>query len=244
VTAVRIVHSESQVSAVFLDFDGTITVRDSTDAILETYASADWLTIEEAWRAGKIGSRECLARQMALVTATPSEIESLLDEIEIDAGFVALLEICDAHSVPVYIVSDGFEYCIRRILMRPSLDLSAYLRSVRIRSNQLTPRAGCWDVSFTSSRQSCAHGCATCKPAAMRRLNGAGGLRIFVGDGLSDRYAAAYADVVFAKNQLATYCADQGLAYIGYASLATIGTWLEDRLPTRAVHRGKVCPIT
>jgi len=78
----------------------------------------------------------------------------------------------------------------------------------------------------------------------MRRLNGAGGPTIFVGDGLSDRYAAAYADVVFAKNQLATYCAEQGLGCIGYAGLATIGMWLEEQLSTRTAQRGKVCSIT
>ncbi|HWF84718.1 MAG TPA: hypothetical protein VG222_07735, partial [Vicinamibacterales bacterium] len=54
---------------VFLDFDGTITVRDATDAILDAFADRRWLATEEAWKAGRIGSRECLASQMALVAA-------------------------------------------------------------------------------------------------------------------------------------------------------------------------------
>src|SRR5262249_6907381 len=63
---------------VFLDFDGTITRRDATDAILEAYADPRWLQLEEAWKHGRIGSRECLTAQMALVRASREEIDALL----------------------------------------------------------------------------------------------------------------------------------------------------------------------
>ncbi len=69
---------------VFLDFDGTITTRDVTDAILEMHADPEWLRVEEAWETGRIGSRECLTAQMALVRATQVEMDSLLDDIEVD----------------------------------------------------------------------------------------------------------------------------------------------------------------
>src|SRR5438876_1154800 len=45
---------------IFLDFDGTITRRDAIDAILDAYADPQWLDIEDAWKSGRIGSRECL----------------------------------------------------------------------------------------------------------------------------------------------------------------------------------------
>src|SRR5438128_48801 len=104
----------------FLDFDGTITRRDAVDAILETYADAAWLTFESEWREGRIGSRDCLRAQMALVRASRKQLDALLDEIEIDQGFVALLEMCARHDIPAHIISDGFDYCIRRILGRAS----------------------------------------------------------------------------------------------------------------------------
>ena len=91
---------------VFLDFDGTITRRDATDAILEAYADPEWVQIEDEWKRGRMGSRDCLIAQMALVRATNAEIDSLLDDIAIDQGFVPLLETCSAHGVPVHIVSD------------------------------------------------------------------------------------------------------------------------------------------
>jgi 2-hydroxy-3-keto-5-methylthiopentenyl-1-phosphate phosphatase len=60
----------------------------------------------------------------------------------------------------------------------------------------------------------------------MAALNPAGAPSIFVGDGLSDRYAAACADVVFAKDKLATFCAEQGIAFHPYETLADVAEFV------------------
>src|SRR5437773_924927 len=96
-------------------------------SILEAFADPAWLEIEDAWLSGRIGSRECLTRQMALVSATRDQVDQLLDEIGVDPGFAMLLETCAARAVPVHIVSDGFDYCIDRILGRPDLKMLAGL---------------------------------------------------------------------------------------------------------------------
>jgi 2-hydroxy-3-keto-5-methylthiopentenyl-1-phosphate phosphatase len=215
---------------VFLDFDGTITRRDATDAILEVFADPEWLRIEEKWKRGQIGSRECLTAQMALVRASQKEVDRLLDSIEIDTGLVPLLERCAALSMPVHVISDGFDYCISRILTRPSLALAPLLSGVQIVSSHLEQGPGAlstWRVGFPSSAGRCVHGCGTCKPAAMTRLNPSSRITIFVGDGLSDRYAAACADVVFAKEALAAYCDEQAIAYTPYDHLGAVGQSLE-----------------
>lgn len=234
---------------IFLDFDGTITRGDVTDAILDAYADPQWLDAEDAWKSGRIGSSECLRAQMALVTATRQEIDSLLDGVEVDEGFVSLIDTCAAHAVPVHIVSDGFDYCIQRILTRRSLNLAPYLRNIGIVSSHLELSGAHWHVSFTSFDQPCPHGCATCKPAAMERLKKPGGPAIFVGDGLSDRYAAAYADVVFAKDMLAAYCDERAISYTPYDTLATAARWLDDLLPqpraaVQSAFPGKVFPTS
>jgi 2-hydroxy-3-keto-5-methylthiopentenyl-1-phosphate phosphatase len=223
--------NESGKPVVFLDFDGTITRRDATDAILEAYADPQWLRIEEDWKAGRLSSRACLAAQMALVTATQAQIDSLLDTVEIDTGFVALLGACAAHDTPVHIVSDGFDYCIQRILSRPSLCLAPYLGDMQIVSSHLEPHGRQWIVDFTPFGDACAHGCATCKPATMARLKTNDGPAIFVGDGLSDRYAAAAADLLFAKDALAAYCDREAIPYTPYDNLATIASGLDRLLP-------------
>lgn len=211
----------------FLDFDGTITSRDATDAILEAYADPAWRDVEEAWQAGQIGSRECLRRQMSLVAASPSELDTLLDGIGIDDGFAALLDLKTAYGLPLHIVSDGFDYCIRRILRRPSLDPRHHIKEITIASSQLLSTDGGWKVEFPHG--GCAHGCATCKPAVMAAIAGSG-FRIFVGDGLSDRHAAAAADLVFAKDKLAAHCDHQAISYVPFDNLAAVAAHLESLL--------------
>jgi 2,3-diketo-5-methylthio-1-phosphopentane phosphatase len=215
---------------VFLDFDGTITRRDAVDAILEDFADSRWLEIEDDWKSGRIGSRECLDLQMRLVRATKDQVDALLDSIEVDEGFVRLLEACAAYGVELHIISDGFDYCIDRILARPSLNLAAHLDGVRILSSHMEPAADRWQIDFPSFRQSCAHGCATCKPAMMSLLNHGGSPTIFVGDGLSDKYAAASADLVFAKDNLAAYCRAREIAHVQYHDLTEVAAQLDGLL--------------
>lgn len=223
---------------VFLDFDGTISRADVVDAILDRYADAGWLTIEDAWRAGRIGSRECLRQQMALVRAAPAALDALIDAIGLDEGFAAVLRTCDGAGVPAHIVSDGFDYCIARILRRLAADAAPLLAGVRICSSHLAPAVdGAWTTAFCFPEPGCAHGCATCKPAVMASLNPAGGPSIFVGDGLSDRYAAAAATMVFAKDKLAAWCAGQGISFIAYTSLADVAAALDEQFRSGALRR-------
>lgn len=205
----------------FLDFDGTITRRDVTDLILETFADPQWRAIEAEWEAGRIGSRDCLYAQMRLVRASRRELDELLDSVEIDDGLGELLEVCVENSIPIHIVSDGFDYCIRRILAH-STELAPLLRGVRICASHLEPDGTRWHIEFPFAHHSCDHGCATCKPMVMRLLARAKAHAIFVGDGLSDRYAAQHADEVFAKGRLSDYCAAHGIAFIPYAKLADV----------------------
>jgi 2-hydroxy-3-keto-5-methylthiopentenyl-1-phosphate phosphatase len=214
-------------AVVFLDFDGTITLGDATDAILDAFADPAWLQIEDAWASGRIGSRECLAAQMALVTASRDEVDRLLDGIRVDPGLAALLDACAAYAVPVHIVSDGFDYCIERIIGRPELHLLPRLARSQIVSSRLFPDNGHWRAAFGHPPEPCVHGCATCKPLAMQRLNVAGAVTVFVGDGMSDRYAAACANVVFAKDRLAAFCDTASIPYMPYGTLAEVAEGLE-----------------
>src|SRR5256714_15170402 len=113
--------SEQQVTTpvVFLDFDGTITRHDVVDVILETYADERWIEIERQWRAGRIGSRDCLRAQMALVRATRRELDPLVDSVEGGFGLAPLLEACARRRLAVDIVSHGFDYRIPLVRQRP-----------------------------------------------------------------------------------------------------------------------------
>jgi len=229
--------TELQKPVLFLDFDGTISRRDAVDAILETYADPKWLTFEAEWRAGRIGSRDCLRAQMALVRASRKQMDALLDEIGIDEGLVALLQMCAMEDIPAHIISDGFDYCIRRILSGASKRVAALLRGGRVCAGHLESRGHLWRTEFPFFHQTCGHGCATCKPALMRLLNRTNAPAIFVGDGLSDRYAVESADLVFAKDGLAAYCADHSIEYVPYQNLGDVAAHLDRWLAGRMFLR-------
>jgi 2-hydroxy-3-keto-5-methylthiopentenyl-1-phosphate phosphatase len=229
--------TEPQTPILFLDFDGTISRRDAVDAILETYADPRWLTFEADWRAGRIGSRDCLRAQMSLVRASRKQIDALLDEIGIDEDLVPLLEMCATQNIPVHIISDGFDYCIRRILSGANKRIAAFLRGGRVCAAHLESRGHLWRTEFPFFHQTCGHGCATCKPAVMRLLNKTNGPAIFVGDGLSDRYAVESADLVFAKEGLAAYCTKQSIEHIQYQNLGEVATYIDRWLAGRVFLR-------
>ena len=227
-------NSHEPKAILFLDFDGTISRRDAVDAMLETYADPTWLTFEAEWRAGRMGSRDCLQAQMALVHATRKQVDALLDEIGIDEDLVALLEVCAAQHIPAHIVSDGFDYCIRRILSDVGKRVAALLRGGRVCAAHLEGRGHRWSTEFPFFRQTCGHGCATCKPAVMRLLNETNAPVIFVGDGLSDRYAVESANLVFAKDGLAAFCTENSIKHTPYQNLgevaARLDRWLTGRV--------------
>jgi 2-hydroxy-3-keto-5-methylthiopentenyl-1-phosphate phosphatase len=236
--------TEPQTPILFLDFDGTISRRDAVDAILETYADPKWLTFEADWRAGRIGSRDCLRAQMSLVRASRKQIDALLDEIGIDEDLVPLLEMCAMQNISAHIISDGFDYCIRRILSRANKRIAAFLRGGRVCAAHLESRGHLWRTEFPFFQQTCGHGCATCKPAVMRLLNKTNAPAIFVGDGFSDRYAVESADLVFAKEGLAEYCNEQSIEHTPYQSLgdvaAHIDRWLAGRVFLREQTQDRV----
>lgn len=107
---------------VFSDFDGTITQIDVTDHILTQLAHPSWREIEQEWVCGSIGSRECLERQMALVDASAAELNVLIDSIPVDASFASFQRLVERQHLDFYVVSDGFDYVIRRVLRRAGIN--------------------------------------------------------------------------------------------------------------------------
>lgn len=201
----------AQKPIIFSDFDGTITQLDVTDVILEQYADSSWREVEGQWLRGDIGSRECIERQAALVTASAEQLDALIDAIPLDPDFPEFFRFVRDQQLPFYIVSDSFDYVIRRVLKRlganGELENGRHLFSTGLQMNE-----GRLQVSFAHSKEGCEHGCATCKPAVIRRVRDACRPVIFVGDGLSDRFAVEEADIIFAKHELLAYCRKHSLA--------------------------------
>lgn len=68
--------------------------------------------------------------------------------------------------------------------------------------------------------------CGTCKRQRVLAHQGAGRIVVFIGDGESDRYAAAYSDVIFAKRQLIELCRREGWEFSPWTDFAQLEDWL------------------
>lgn len=223
---------------IFSDFDGTIVQVDVTDAILNEFAKPAWRDVEEEWVAGRIGSRECLRQQMALVRASAHDLNALIDSVPLDPGFAAFQSWTRGQGIPFYVVSDGFDYVIRRVLRRCGID--GELRNAsHLFASSMRIEGGTIRVNFPHPAFPCVHGCATCKPEVIRRVSSSHSPVIFIGDGLSDRFAIEEADVVFAKDRLLTYCCDRGIAAVPFSTFDDIERKLHSLLNAGADVRGR-----
>jgi 2-hydroxy-3-keto-5-methylthiopentenyl-1-phosphate phosphatase len=186
-----------------IDFDGTVTLGDTTDRMLERFAAPKWREIEAEWVAGRIGSRECLARQAALLSASPGDIDAVLDIVETDPGFPRFVQEAHALGAATKIVSDGFDRFIEPILARIGVKIT--LLSNRLISTGLRS----WRAEFPHVSPDCSSESGVCKCASVA----AGKFRLLIGDGRSDFCVAQEADLVFAKGELIEFCREQNIPY-------------------------------
>src|SRR5262249_14467790 len=153
-----------------------------------------WRDVEEEWKSGKIGSRECLSRQTALISATPKEIDALVDEIQIDPGFDQFLETCEYLKASVTIVSDGYRRSIERILARGGYSLPSRSGVLSYKGRRR------WRLESPVSCGDCESGSSTCKCMVASEIKIP---KILVGDGRSDFCVSEKVDFVLAKGSLA-----------------------------------------
>lgn len=193
---------------ILCDFDGTISVEDVIDSLLDRYGRPGWEQLERDWRAGRIGSRTCMSGQVALLDMSRDELDAHLAEVWIDHSFPAFVAKARELGLPIHVVSDGLDYAIHRILGRHGLG------DLPVSANHLAPGIPPQRWRLTSPFQ--AAGCAsgTCKCACVEQGRAAGRKTLLIGDGASDFCAADRVDFVFAKHRLIEHCRAAGIAYV------------------------------
>lgn len=199
--------------AIFCDFDGTVTTTDVTDTVLANFADPQWWKIQEDWVAGKLGAREVLEKQMPLIAASAGQIDALIESVEVDPLFADFAATCAENGDALYLLSDGFDYWIEKILDRalapyPGLKqrIGLYACGLRIEGSRVK-------ISFPYFPQGCEHGCATCKPGLFEQLRDGVEKTVVIGDGISDTLLAGKGDLVLARGRLEKFCRDERIPY-------------------------------
>ena len=218
-----------------IDFDGTLALEDTVDALLTKYAPPAWQEVETDWLAGRITAVECMRQQIRMVDADRVALEHFFRATVLDQSFLPFYRHVSAFSA-VAIVSDGLDHAIS-IAMR-----NAGFPKIPVIANKLIFRPRGINIAFPHLTPTCTAGNGVCKCAVARKLSGAAaGPVVLVGDGQSDACLAGNADVVFAKSRLLAHCRQRGITHTPFTTfsdvLAVVKTWPVPEPTQRAVQR-------
>ena len=182
-----------------LDWDGTVTERDTLDLVLERFADAEvYERLEAELEAGRLTLNEVIAAEFAMVTAPLDEVVAhVLEHARVRPGFAELAEA--RHPL---VVSSGFHE-----LIEPVLEREGVLDAVELRANRVDARPDGWRVHFRVAET-----CEVCGEPC-KRADLPSGEVVFAGDGHSDYCASLAAGRVFATGGLARWLESRGVAF-------------------------------
>lgn len=213
--------------ALLIDYDGTIAQTDVSDQIMAGFVNADWESHVAAYDAGIVGSRRLMAWEATLITADPAALRARAAAQPHDPGFAAFAEAARAASIPVEVVSDGFGFFIEPALAALGVPwIPVITAETRFTPDGVT-------MAFPNGNADCFL-CGTCKRNRVRAHQAAGRRVVFIGDGESDRFAAGYADLVFAKRSLLRFMLERGWPFERWTEFSEIHRWLEQELASFA----------
>ena len=222
--------------ALLIDYDGTISLTDVTDEVMAAHVPGVWEEAAALYDAGRMGSRRLMAWEMDLVRADPAALLATAAEQPHDDGFVPFVRRAQAAGVPIEIVSDGFGFFIEPALARLGVpELPVVTARTEFHGDRAT-------LTFPNGHPTCLV-CGTCKRARVLAHRAAGRQVVFIGDGESDRYAAGYSDVVFAKRLLERICLDADWPFHRWTRFAEIDTWLAATLDAFAADPATLAAV-
>lgn len=208
-----------------VDYDGTIASVDVTDKLLEQFAGdPTWRERDNDYVEGLAGSRELLAWDLTILTGDVTTLDAVAAAQPHDETFPGFVAAVRRHAATIEVVSDGLGFYLEPALRRLGVgDLPIATNESRLPGAQGDLRA---EMTFPYGHPRC-FVCGTCKRERVLRHREADRAVVFIGDGISDRFGAAHADVVFAKANLARMCDGEGWAYQRWDRFEEITAWVE-----------------
>ena len=186
-----------------LDWDGTVTERDTLHMTIERFGDLEVFREMEVRIGRELTLNEVIGIEMATISAPFSEVLAwLLDTVTVRSGLAELVTAYDP-----LIVSAGFHELIEPVLAREGV-------VAPVVANRLEPDPGGWRAVFLEREV-----CGVCGEPCKRVALAGGGPFAYVGDGLSDRCVSLAAERLFARDGLARWLDERGTAYEFYDDL-------------------------
>jgi 2-hydroxy-3-keto-5-methylthiopentenyl-1-phosphate phosphatase len=222
---------------VFVDFDGTITEGDVGNSFFLRFGGELCNALVQEYREGKITAAECFRREISAIdTLSRAELNSFLASQRIDPTFSDFIVFCRGSGIEFHIVSDGLDYYIDRILEANGITgVSIYSNTLEVSPGDANGRSTL-TIAFPFPDAECGV-CACCKRNIMLTHAGEEDVIAYVGEGFSDQCPVRYADIVFAKDSLQTFCQQQNISYYRYESFADVVARLRELLARKRLRK-------
>jgi 2-hydroxy-3-keto-5-methylthiopentenyl-1-phosphate phosphatase len=197
---------------IFLDFDGTITKNDVGEEIFRKFLDESIVKkIVDDLIADKISSRQCwesLCESASIINK--NDFDDLILSQEVDPALHRLVDYCEKNGFQLFVLSDGFDYYIDKILKRENLShLKVFSNKLILNENgKLIPSFPYYNADCRSS--------SNCKRNHIIENSGEDNYTVFIGDGNSDNDAIQYVDFIFAKDDLLKFCEVQRITYFPF----------------------------
>lgn len=176
---------------VLCDFDGTITLIDTAEYILDKFAEGDWRGVEHLLESGQMTIDESMKRQFEMITLPRYAIIEELDKVvKARAGFDTLLGSCGAGERRLRITSAGLDFYIHHFL-----EANGWSGLIDVVAPQVIDDGNGLRFEFPRKMHPAAR---NFKEDAVLAEQAKGNKVAYIGDGTSDLWAALSADLAFA----------------------------------------------
>ncbi len=209
---------------IFCDFDGTVTKKDVwVDALGKFINDNDkFALVCRDFAEGRITSRECIRRELDLVEDFDfSVFNAYIDAQELDDYFLEFIGFCRENNFGLVLVSEGLDYYIKYVLGKFNIDLPFYANELVITEDESGRKK--LSCKFPYSDENCT-ACGMSKRNVLISMTNEleKEVSVFIGDGVSDFCVSNYADIVFAKKGLASYCWKNNVTYYDFSDFSDV----------------------
>lgn len=192
--------------AILIDFDGTITRKDSNDLLVEKLLSDR--SEEVSQREEDLNFMDFFSSLFNEIKITEEEyLEFILREVELAKGFYEFYKKAKSMNIPLAVVSGGFVNGIVPFLNKYNVeDMEVYANKLNFEGDTIT-------IEYYHNIAECCHigSCGNCKVLHYEKYKKDNYKVIFIGDGITDRSVAGKAEIVFAKDGLLKYCNENNI---------------------------------
>ncbi len=203
--------------AILVDFDGTITSKDTNVLLVKRYmndAIKHLLEIRD-----KLNYMEYLDLLFKEIKISEKEyINLILERVQIAEGFIDFYNNIKNNNIPFAILSGGFDNAIIPLLGKYDIkDINVYANTLKFDGCNITVNYFHGDVNCCDMGP-----CGNCKVKHFEKFKEDNYKVIFIGDGFTDRAIAEKADIVFAKDGLLKYCSENDINCIEWTDFNDI----------------------